>query len=837
MHGIPEADLAGRATQDVLPQLVAQDLLANDQNVVLRGRPRLFAERVPHPDGTEFCYLSTKFPVLDTAGTVVAVGCISTEVTELAEARRALSASEQRWRALVERIPVAVTVCDAQTLRVHYANAQSAAILGLADRGELIGHCLGDVLKPVTCKRFRRLLQQAGKDAHPAETAIRIAAADGVDRDIEVSAVALEGQDPPAVQFTMYDVTNAKALQEELREGAAFHDAVLAATPDILYILDAVTQRPVWSSHNAFHALGYTDSQLASMGPRRIAALVHPDDAAQLRTANEQSLDLADREVASQRYRLEDATGSYRWLARRVTPFSRNGAGKISHLLAVARDITDVVEAEERRAHYALHDPLTGLPNRRLLCDRLDTALHRGNRSGAGVPVLHCNLDGFKQLNDRHGHEVGDAVLIEVARRLRDELRPHDTVARICGDEFVIVLEPYTRPRETAPAGSNRPGNRRHDPSLTAVAIADRIRTLLAEPLEVEGAAVGVEVSIGVASGWIGDRAEDVLKDADSAMHRAKSLGGNRCEVFDEQLRDEIASQAHIEQLLRQALERVPNAAIPVAREAIPTAQLWVAYQPIVGLVSRRIVGMEALARLSDPDGRSIPPDAFIPIAEQTGLIRPLGTFVLEQACRDLASWDRYLTHPMGMSVNLSAHQIGSHHIVEHVQEVLLDNGIEPERLTLELTESALVEAGDRAVTQLEQLRALGVQVTIDDFGTGYASLKYLTQLPVTGLKVDRTFAAGLPGDPVSNAIVHSVAALARSLDLTCVVEGIQTAEQLQTLPSEVHIQGFLLGTPRSAADVPGLFRADNLARPDAARKQIPALRRTMTAHGGGRLV
>jgi predicted signal transduction protein with EAL and GGDEF domain len=436
-----------------------------------------------------------------------------------------------------------------------------------------------------------------------------------------------------------------------------------------------------------------------------------------------------------------------------------------------------------------------------LLTDRLTNALHRAERSHTEVAVLFCDLDGFKHVNEIGGHTAGNEVLLATATRLCAELRPQDTIARVGGDEFVIILEPALRP---VPSGFTAPAEH-PDTRFDALTVAARIKHALTQPVEIGEHEHVVTASIGITFARRGEGAEETLRDADSAMCRAKALGKDRCEIFDEHLRVEAVERGRVEKLLRTALAakgHTSPAGHPSGVARRPVGELWVAYQPIIDLKTERIEGVEALARLTDSEGRSVSPEYFIPIAEDTGLIGPLGRFVLEQACQDLGTWQRTLAAPLGVSVNLSARQAGLAGLVEQVESALHAGQIPPGQLTLEVTETVLLEAGQSTMTALHALRTLGVLISIDDFGTGYASLRYLTQLPVTGVKVDRSFTMGLPDDPTSNAIVQSVAGLARELSLSCVVEGIETIEQLQALPSGVHGQGFLLGRPAPAAEM-----------------------------------
>ncbi len=601
----------------------------------------------------------------------------------------------------------------------------------------------------------------------------------------------------------MHDITALRASEESQRESATFHDAVLVASPDLIFVTDIASSTIVWSSRSLMDTLGYDEQQVRDLGPELQALTVHPDDLARLRSVNAAARDLADAEVLQTRYRVKNSNGEYRWLSRRITPFHRGPDGAVRHVLAIARDITDVVDVEERLTEAALHDALTGLRNRRLLSDRLSLALSRTSRAQTEVAILFCDLDGFKHINDTAGHAAGDTVLVATAERLRQVLRPQDTVARVGGDEFVVVLEPVRRERTRSADGSaaTPPPT---DLNADALLVAGRIKQALAVPVQVDGVDHVVTVSIGVTFARAGDDPEEALRDADTAMYQAKSRGKDRHEVFQTSLRADAVERGRVEQVLRAALRDLPVVEGAAADGNGDRPVLSLAYQPIVELASQRLVGVEALARLSDVHGQAIPPDVFIPIAEETGLIAALGRYVLDQACTDLADWHaRFPAHRrLGMAVNLSARQAGLADLTSQVTQSLERTGLAPAALTLELTESVLLEAGRSTTKALRELHRLGVKISIDDFGTGYASLRYLTELPVTGVKVDRTFTSGLPEDQASSTIIRAVTTLAAELQLSCVVEGIETDAQLLALPPGVLGQGYLLGRPQSAADL-----------------------------------
>jgi len=474
------------------------------------------------------------------------------------------------------------------------------------------------------------------------------------------------------------EVTELHNQREDALRAQAFSSAVLAASPDTIVIDDLQTGRVVYVSRTADAVIGTRPGAEMAAGTD---AGVHPDDQIRLAAALVASGDLQDHQVLQVRYRRVDDADGYRWLSRRLTPFKRDAEGHVTEVLSVVRDVTEVVAAEDGLKHAALHDPLTGLPNRTLLADRLAGALARAQRSRRDVAVLFCDLDGFKRVNDVAGHAVGDAVLSHTARRLKEVLREQDTVARAGGDEFVIVLEP----------GEGLEGDAR-DFGLN---IARRIVSALNKPVVVDGVEHIISISVGVAfaGGGFGTAptAEDVLRDADAAMYRAKSQGKDRFEVFEKELWTEVAERGRIETVIRCAVKPAEADANPDPR--LVAGRLAVAYQPIYAVGTGLLEGFEALARLTDSCGIPIPPDVFIAIAEDSGLIRQLGQQVLRQACRQLVRWRQdHMGEQLTMAVNLSPRQAQHPALVDEVMSVLAEEGLPPDRLVLELTESVLLE-------------------------------------------------------------------------------------------------------------------------------------------------
>ena len=406
---------------------------------------------------------------------------------------------------------------------------------------------------------------------------------------------------------------------------------------------------------------------------------------------------------------------------------------------------------------------MTELPNRALFLDRLALALARLRRRRSSLVVLFADVDRFKVVNDSLGHDAGDRLLVTLSRRLREVLRPGDTLARFGGDEFAVLCEEV--------------------PEDDVVGIAERMMEALAEPLTAGGREVFVSVSVGIAVTQDPDqRPEALLRDADAAMYLAKDRGRARFELFDEAMRDESTERLLLESALRRAPER---------------GELRALYQPIVRLTDGSMVAAEALVRWEHPERGLLEASQFVPLAEETGIIVPVGAWMLDEACREAASWSGN-GDAAAVSVNLSARQLSRPDLVDAVDRALRESGLNPDRLWLEITESVLMEDPDAAVNALERLRALGVHLSVDDFGTGYSSLAYLRRFPVDALKVDRSFVAGLGRDPEDSAIVEAVVSMAHSLGLSVIAEGVETDEQLarlRDLGCEL-AQGFYFAAP-----------------------------------------
>jgi diguanylate cyclase (GGDEF)-like protein len=426
---------------------------------------------------------------------------------------------------------------------------------------------------------------------------------------------------------------------------------------------------------------------------------------------------------------------------------------------------------EERLHHQAFHDPLTGLPNRALFVDRLQHAQRRVTRDAEMLAVLFLDIDRFKMINDSLGHDVGDHLLVEVAGRLSSCLRPGDTLARYGGDEFTVLLE--------------------HVSEQETLGVAQRILDVLRLPFELVDREVYAGASIGIAySPQPGATDHDPLRAADLAMYRAKERGRGRWEVF----------QPEMATLARGRLDNQTELARAIERE-----ELLLHYQPIVSLVTGQVTAVEALVRWEHPRRGLVPPSDFIPLAEDTGLIVPLGRWVLEQACADAAVWDVEGVPPLQLHVNVSPAQFRHRELVQHIERMLRQSGLPPERLTLEITETVVAEDVTAAIAIMEEIQALGVQLALDDFGRGHSSLSSLKDFPLGSVKIDRGFVDGLAQQPEDRAIVRSVVMVAREMRMTVTAEGVETLEQLDLVRKLGcdNAQGYYLSAPLPAVGVP----------------------------------
>jgi diguanylate cyclase (GGDEF)-like protein/PAS domain S-box-containing protein len=542
--------------------------------------------------------------------------------------------------------------------------------------------------------------------------------------------------------------------RRSLRRLAARTQALLSYVDEVVTVTDG-DGRLVYASPAAEQLLGYGPDDLVGLGS--ILALVHSDDTPRVHSAYQQALASEAATVTTAFRALHRNRATTLQLEAGVTSLLHDPS--VEGVIVTLRDVTERRRSERALAHHALHDPLTGLPNRTLLLDRLRQGMARAAAGREDLAVVFIDLDRFKVVNDSLGHAAGDELLVEVARRLGEVVGPGDTVARLGGDEFVVLcMIPHDRAVLVDLAARLRSG---------LSDLPDQLLRAVATPIRLPEAEVTITASIGVAVADPEQSPDDALGDADAAMYLAKERGRAGFEVFDPTVHERSGGRLTTEGALRAALDR---------------EELRLLFQPAFDLHTRRVVGIEALVRWKHPERGLIDPAEFLPLAEETGLIRPLGEWVLTEACAVAARWSLAPGHERRVWVNLSAQEVADPELLAIVKRVLDRTGLSPDQLGLELTETTLLHEAEPAVALLEALHELGVALALDDFGTGSSSLAYLHRFPVDVLKVDRSFVINLGRDPRMSTIVKGVGAMAHALGMVVVAEGVEASDQLATL-------------------------------------------------------
>ncbi|MEJ7813387.1 MAG: EAL domain-containing protein [Gemmatimonadaceae bacterium] len=533
--------------------------------------------------------------------------------------------------------------------------------------------------------------------------------------------------------------------------------------------------------------LGYDEAAVGTE-PDEWLGRVHPNDAQRVRAELDAHLAGRTPHFESE-HRVLHGDGEYRWMLTRALVV-RDESGRANRIAGSQTDITDRKIATQRILDNAVHDALTGLPNRALFTDIVFRAISRAQRQpNYRFAVLFLDFDRFKVINDSLGHMVGDQLLVAIARRLECCIRTSDSLSRLGGDEFTVFVDDLKDVSD-------------------ATHLADRILKEMAVSFTLSGHEVFTSVSIGIAISTSGySQPEEVLRDADLAMYRAKANGKGRYQVFDSAMHARAMLLMQMETDLRRAIER---------------EEFVLHYQPIMSLSLGRIAGFEALIRWHHPERGLFSPDTFIPLAEETGLMLPIGQWVLREACRQARAWQLHSpAHAdLSISVNVSARQFVQPTLVQEIRAILADTGLAPEHLKLEITESVLMDNAEAAILTLRQLRALGVQLHLDDFGTGYSSLSYLHRFPIDALKIDQSFVRKMGDDQECLEIVRTIMTLARNLRIGVIAEGVETSEQraqLWALECEF-LQGYLFSKPVEAAQAQGVLDRD---RADLEARQL----------------
>lgn len=676
----------------------------------------------------------------------------------------ALRESEERFRLLLDCSPEAIFGVDARGM-CTFVNPACLTMLGYT-QAEMLGQSV------------HHLIHHTYPDGRPypkEHCHIRCSTLDGkpthVDNEVhwrkDGSSFPVEYWSHPMYRngelvgavVNFIDISERKRAEEALRESEGRFRAMAEHSADWIWSVD-ILGRHTYSNQRGIDIIGYTVDAFLAINA---ASLVHPDDQALYHQTFQHAVSTRQGwQNIELRWRHLD--GSYRTLESNASALF-DEAGMLIGFQGVDRDITERRKAEARIEFLAHHDALTGLPNRVLLRDRFEHALTLAGRARSRVAMLFIDLDNFKVVNDTLGHAAGDELLKAVVQRLSNCTRDSDTISRQGGDEFILLLD-------------NVPDQE------TVERIAIEILLQMAEPVKINGHDLNATCSIGVAVFPMdGNDFDSLLKKADAAMYNAKGAGRNTYRFFDAQMN----FQAHEHLLLQNRLS-----------QALFRAEFYLHYQPQMEIGSGRVIGVEALLRWNNPDLGEVVPDRFIPVAEGSGLIVPIGAWVLEEACRQAQALRLSGGGDLTMSVNLSAMQFRRSGLIETVSGALERSGLPPHLLELELTESLLLQDVDKTLDTVRRLKALGVRLSIDDFGTGYSSLSYLKRFAVDRLKIDRSFVRDISTDPDDAAIVRAIIQLARSMHLGIIAEGVETQEQLAFLSREgcQEVQGYLFSRP-----------------------------------------
>ncbi|KTC39643.1 diguanylate cyclase, partial [Pseudomonas sp. ABAC61] len=692
---------------------------------------------------------------LDTTPALVVV---VRDISQLKETQQQLQTSEEKFAKAFHASPDGLLLSRQRDGLLLEVNEGFSRLTGFNSAMSLDRSTL-DLGIWVNLNERKQLLALLQRDGFVRDFTCHIRRSDGQIRLCELSSRPLPIGEDDCMLTIARDITDRHLMQEKLQQAAT----VFESTAEGVMITD--TQQRISAVNRAFSEItGYSESEALGHTPRLLASGLH--DSAfyaamwhQLTQEGHWQGEISNRRKNGELYP--------NWLTINAV---RNREHQTTHFVAVFADISSLKHAQARLDYQAHHDPLTGLPNRTLFESRLLAALNSQQDNGGQGAVLFLDLDRFKHINDSLGHPVGDLLLKGIAVRLKEQLRDIDTVARLGGDEFIILL----------------PGL--HQAS-DADYIAGKLLNCFNAPFQAGEHEFFISASIGT-SLYPKDGCDvaTLIKNADAAMYRSKAKGRNRVERYTRDLTSQASERVALEHELRRAIER---------------NELALYFQPKISLDNHQLVGAEALIRWRHPSFGEVPPEHFIPLAEENGMILPIGDWVLEQACQHLHHWNQHYESFGPLSVNLAGAQLRQPNLLGRIEQLLHDYNLQPGLLQLEITENFIMSQAEEALEVLHQLKHLGVQLAIDDFGTGYSSLSYLKRLPLDFLKIDQSFVRGLPNDPHDVAIVRAIIALGRSMQFTVIAEGVENQEQQTFLALEgcEQIQGYIVSLPLEAEE------------------------------------
>jgi diguanylate cyclase (GGDEF)-like protein/PAS domain S-box-containing protein len=758
--GVSPDEVIGRVPSELniwgIPN-IGQSLLQRLQKGSIRNLEMPFRRS----DGRLFTGLLSAEPFdLDSTAAVVLV---VRDITPLKEAQQQLQMSEEKFAKAFHSSPDGLLITRQSDGLLVEVNDGFSRITGYHSSLSLDRTTL-ELGIWVDLNERHQLIEQLSRDGFVKDFTSHIRRKDGQIRLCEISARPLPIAGDDCMLTIARDITDRQQMQEKLQLAAT----VFESTAEGVLITD--TRQRINAVNRAFSEItGYSDFEALGETPRLLASGIH-DSAFYAAMWHQLTAEGHWQGEISNRRKNGEVYPS--WLTISAV---RNRDKLITHFVAVFADISSLKQAQARLDYQAHHDPLTGLPNRTLFESRLHGALLHSKEAQSLGAVLFLDLDRFKHINDSLGHPVGDLLLKSIALRLKENLRDIDTVARLGGDEFIILLP-----------GLQHAGD--------AQAVATKLLSSFAAPFQAGEHEFFMSTSIGSAL-FPTDGADvaTLIKNADAAMYRSKAKGRNRVEHYTRDLTAQASERIALEHELRRAIER---------------DEFTLSFQPKLSLLTQRLVGAEALLRWFHPTFGDVPPERFIPLAEENGMILQIGEWVLDKACQQMHKWNQRYDVFGPLSVNLAGAQLRQPNLVNRIERLLLQYQLQPGCLQLEITENFIMSQTEEALSVLHRLKKLGVQLAIDDFGTGYSSLSYLKRLPLDILKIDQSFVRGLPDDPHDAAIVRAIIALGRSMQLTVIAEGVETFEQQQFLADEgcEQIQGYLVSLPLRADEFSATF-------------------------------
>jgi diguanylate cyclase (GGDEF)-like protein/PAS domain S-box-containing protein len=741
---------------------------------VLKGHvPRLDMEyRLrTQSGGWLWCHCSGEVLERDAAGRAVRLVGTQSDISARKLSEEALRVSEERFRGAFDQASVGITVMSPES-RFLQVNDKYCDISGYR-REELLGMSVAAVNRPrdveIANDQRRQLLAREINVAYREKQIVR---KDGSLVWISVATSVVRSNDGSPQDFisVVQDVSEIKAAVAALRESEERFRQFAHNIPLMLWMADPMDGSTIYVSPAGQKMLGAD----VTRRPRKVVGAVHPDDRRRIRIARKLAGDGHYDEI----FRIKRADGALRWVHDRAYPV-HDERGALVRIVGIAEDITEQRLAEERIAYASSYDALTGLPNRVQFHQRLTQAMAGEDRQG--VVVLLIDADHFKKINDTLGHANGDELLKQLAQRLQNTARPDDLVARMGGDEFAVLLRGISE-------------------ATYAEHVAASISEAMQRPCQFGGEEVHLGISIGIAmAGRDGGDADTLLRNADAAMYGAKNAGRNTYRFYESEMTRRAMELLRLENNLRRALER---------------REFSLLYQPKARVVDGQVTGFEVLLRWNHPVRGTVSPVEFIPVLEETGLIVPVGEWVIREVCAQLRTWDKHGMSNYPVAINVSARQFSDPGFAARVKRILDEEMIDPRMIELEITESMLMTGAEQAISTLQVLKLLGISISIDDFGTGYSSLSYLKRFPLDALKIDRSFVRDIPEDLDDAAITRTIISMAHGLRLKVIAEGVERPEQLHFLAEHGcdFIQGYLLSEPRPAQEWTEKYGRDPLS-------------------------